>query len=187
MHLLREHRLNVFDHSSVVSVVAKGDKRLLELERVYRSEFGAFMRTATAYLGDVDAARDAVQEGVAVAIGKRATYRGEGTLEAWLWRVVLNAIRDRYRETAHLRLVAGDAYEESTAAVAPNGHVTTDTVRSAVRRLPERQRLVLFLRFYADMDYATIAELLEMSTGTVGASLNAARTTLRSLLQEVRT
>jgi RNA polymerase sigma factor (sigma-70 family) len=59
-------------------------------------------------------------------------------------------------------------------------------VRAAVRRLPERQRLVLFLRFYADMDYATIAELLGKSEGTVGASLNAARTTLPGLLEEVR-
>jgi RNA polymerase sigma factor (sigma-70 family) len=58
-------------------------------------------------------------------------------------------------------------------------------VRVAVRRLPERQRLVLFLRFYADMDYATIADLLEISEGTVGASLNAARKTLRSLLTGV--
>ncbi|MGH3103252.1 MAG: RNA polymerase sigma factor [Gaiellaceae bacterium] len=55
-----------------------------ELERVYRAELKAFVRTATAYLGDVDAARDAVQEGVASAIRKRDSYRGEGTLEAWL-------------------------------------------------------------------------------------------------------
>lgn len=44
---------------------------------------------------------------------------------------------------------------------------------------------MLFLRFYADMDYATIAELLDVSEGTVGASLNAARKTLRGLLGEV--
>ena len=54
-----------------------------------------------------------------------------------------------------------------------------------MRRLPERQRLVLFLRFYADMEYATIAELLDLIEGTVGASLNAARQTLRGLLAEV--
>jgi RNA polymerase sigma factor (sigma-70 family) len=157
---------------------------LAELERVYRAEFRAFVRTATAYLGDADLAKDAVQEGVANAIRNRSSYRGEGTLEAWLWRVVLNAIRTQHREHAH-RLVLAVAEEIDSSAPSANGHVSTDRVRAAVRRLPERQRLVLFLRFYADMEYATIAELLDLSEGTVGASLNAARETLRGLLGEV--
>lgn len=163
----------------------RADTRLVELERVYRSEFKAFVRTATAYLGDVDAARDAVQEGVASAIRKRDTYRGEGTLEAWLWGVVLNAIRSHYRERAHTLVLADDLRDQEAAPGTVNGRLSAETVRFAVRLLPERQRLVLFLRFYADMDYAAIAVLLEMSEGTVGASLNAARTTLRGLLEEV--
>jgi DNA-directed RNA polymerase specialized sigma24 family protein len=69
------------------------DTSFAELERVYLAEFRAFLRTATAYLGDAEAARDAVQEGVANAIRSRASYRGEGSVEAWLWKVVLNAIR----------------------------------------------------------------------------------------------
>jgi RNA polymerase sigma factor (sigma-70 family) len=154
------------------------DSRLDELERVYRSEFTAMLRTATAYLGDVEAAREAVQEGVANAIRMRKTYRGEGTLEAWLWRVVLNAVRSAHRERAHNRMLS-----EEVEAVSPES--PDEGVRAAVRRLPERQRLVLFLRFYADLDYATIADLLDISEGTVGASLNAARKTLRGLLTEV--
>jgi RNA polymerase sigma factor (sigma-70 family) len=154
------------------------DSRLDELERVYRSEFRAMLRTATAYLGDVEAAREAVQEGVANAIRMRKTYRGEGTLEAWLWRVVLNAVRSAHRERAHSRMLS-----EGSEAVFPE--TPDEGVRAAVRRLPERQRLVLFLRFYADLDYATIADLLDISEGTVGASLNAARKTLRGLLTGV--
>jgi RNA polymerase sigma factor (sigma-70 family) len=154
------------------------DTGLAELERVYRSEFRAFVRTATAYLGDVEAAKESVQEGVANAIRNRGSFRGKGTLEAWLWGVVLNAIRSAYRERAHERMVS--------AEVVDNPELRPDeSVRAAVRALPERQRLVLFLRFYADLDYATIAGLLDISEGTVGASLNAARKTLRGLLTEV--
>ena len=158
---------------------------LAELERIYRAQFRAFMRTATAYLGDADAARDAVQEGVANAIRSRGSYRGEGTLEAWLWKVVLNAIRSQHRERAHTLVLADAPLDAAPAALSTNGHVHAEAVRLAVRQLPERQRLVLFLRFYADMDYATIAELLGISEGTVGASLSAARNTLRGLLGEV--
>jgi RNA polymerase sigma factor (sigma-70 family) len=163
----------------------RSGQSLDELERVYRAEFGAFMRTATAYLGDAELARDAVQEGVANAIRNLRSYRGEGTLEAWLWKVVLNAIRSEHRARAHTPMSADASLEAVAAAVSTNGYGSAGPVRLAVARLPERQRLVLFLRFYADMDYATIAELLELSEGTVGASLNAARTTLRGLLREV--
>lgn len=163
------------------------DRSLADLERVYRAEFKAFMRTATAYLGNADVARDAVQEGVANAIRSRGSYRGEGTLEAWLWRVVLNAIRSQRRARAHMLMPDDASLEAVAGAVSTNGYESTEAVRLAVMRLPERQRLVLFLRFYADMDYATIAELLELSEGTIGASLNAARTTLRGLLREVPT
>jgi RNA polymerase sigma factor (sigma-70 family) len=52
--------------------------------------------------------------------------------------------------------------------------------------LPERQRLALFLRYYADLDYATIAQALAISGGTVGATLNQAREALFQLLTGAR-
>ena len=137
-----------------------------------------------AYLGDADAARDAVQEGVASAIRNRRGYRGEGTVEAWLWRIVLNAIRTQYRERRRAFSLADGAEAEPAYSV-DEDEWTAEIVRSAVRRLPERQRLILFLRFYADMDYATIAAVTDVSEGTVGAALNAARASLRTLFEEV--
>jgi RNA polymerase sigma-70 factor (ECF subfamily) len=57
-------------------------------------------------------------------------------------------------------------------------------VRRCVARLPKRQKLALFLHYYADMDYAAIARVLEISPGTVGKLLWDARTTLRRKLDE---
>jgi RNA polymerase sigma factor (sigma-70 family) len=51
-----------------------------------------------------------------------------------------------------------------------------------VSALPERQRLVLFLRYYGDLDYAAIGHALEISPGTVGATLHTARSALQQLL-----
>ena len=60
---------------------------------------------------------------------------------------------------------------------------------SAVRRLlaalPERRRTIVFLRYYADLDYEAIAEALEISSGTVAATLHEAHKTLRLELPEV--
>jgi RNA polymerase sigma factor (sigma-70 family) len=68
---------------------------------------------------------------------------------------------------------------------ATNGHRETGAATAALALLPERQRLALFLRYYADLDYAGIAEALGIARGTVSATLHAARSNLRTKLKEV--
>ena len=58
----------------------------------------------------------------------------------------------------------------------------TTEVAAAVSQLPERQRLVLFLRYYADLDYDAIAKALSISSGTAGATLTTARAALAQTL-----
>ena len=59
-------------------------------------------------------------------------------------------------------------------------------MEAIVAGLPERQRLTLFLRYYADLDYEAIAATLGVTTGTVGATLNAAHGALRCSLKEAQ-
>jgi RNA polymerase sigma-70 factor (ECF subfamily) len=58
-------------------------------------------------------------------------------------------------------------------------------LREAVAALPERQRLALFLRHYADLNYDQIAAVLGVRRGTVAATLHAAHASLRMSVQEV--
>ncbi len=74
----------------------------------------------------------------------------------------------------------------------PTGHAQTNghpepwpELRAAVAALPERQRLALFLRYYADLDYQSIATALGVERGTVAATLHAAHAVLRTKLKEV--
>jgi RNA polymerase sigma factor (sigma-70 family) len=57
-------------------------------------------------------------------------------------------------------------------------------VAAALRQLPPRRRLVVFLRFYADLSYAEIAECLGVAEGTVAATLSQAYAVLRESLQD---
>jgi RNA polymerase sigma factor (sigma-70 family) len=66
-----------------------------------------------------------------------------------------------------------------------NGGAAGGEVRVVLATLPERQRLVLFLRYYADLDYRAIAEALEIQPGTVGATLHQAHAAVRRALEEV--
>ncbi|MFL5920225.1 MAG: RNA polymerase sigma factor [Gaiellaceae bacterium] len=165
----------------IVSSVSRDEGVPLDkIEALYRARLGAFRRVARGIVGDDDAARDAVQEAFASAVRHRKTFRGDGSLEGWVWRMVVNAAR------MSRRAEPGRSGAPGVEEPAANGHAQPDPrVRAAVAALPERQRLVLFLRYFADLDYATIAESLEISPGTVAATLSNARSSLRGALEEV--
>ena len=54
----------------------------------------------------------------------------------------------------------------------------------ALRTLPAKRRLIVFLRYFADLSYGEIASICEVSEGTVGATLSQARAALEELLQK---
>ena len=150
-----------------------------ELEELYRSRYRHFLHVAKLISGDRERAHDAVQEGFAAALRARKSYRGAGPLEAWVWRAIVNVAR---KQAAAGRPATFDNCEEVAADDEPSdGRV----VRAWIAALPERQRLAVFLRYYADLDYRSIADVLEIEVGTVSATLSAAHRTLRRALQEV--
>jgi len=156
------------------------DHRLDGLEALYREGFERFLRVTIAIVGDRGLALDAVQEGFARAIHRRADFRGRGSLEAWVWRIVVNeALGSRRRRLA----------EPPSELVEPtsNGHAVDEDadLRAAIALLPDRQRAAIFLRYFADLDYAAIGEVLDVRVGTVSATLSAAHTAMRRTLQEV--
>jgi len=153
------------------------------IEGIYRSRLSQFRRVATAISGDHELGCDAVQEGFALAVRSRADFCGKGPLEAWLWRIVINATRSQRRSAAP---AAAELQTELAAAGATNSHADAraDRLRAAIALLSERQRLVLFLHYYADLDYAAIGEALGIASGTVGATLHSARAALRRLLEK---
>src|SRR5258708_2843039 len=137
-----------------------------EIANVYENGFRRFLRVAEAITGNLDEARDAVQDGFARAISHRRDYRGEGELEGWVWRCVVNAARSASRRR---ELPMHDLPEQ-----VDNSH--SDSIRPSLEgvlaELPERQRLVRFLRYYADLHYRAIADTLDIEVGTAGATLH---------------
>jgi RNA polymerase sigma-70 factor (ECF subfamily) len=155
-----------------------------EIEAVYRESAVKLRRIAAAIIGDREAALDAVQLGFSTAVRRRASFRGDGPIEAWVWRIVVNEARDM-----RARLLARSGAEIATEAPEPGftSHLEGpgEEILRALSELSERQRLVVFLRYYADLDYPAIASVLAISEGRVGATLNQAHARLRELLEEV--
>ena len=149
-----------------------------ELEGLYRERYDRFLRVALGIVRDHALAHDAVQEGFARAMKSLNDFDRRGSLEAWVWRIVVNAA------LATRRAKPNTGLEHEPLIVDEDADELG--VREWVAQLPERQRLVVFLRYYADLDYRTIAKVAEIELGTVSATLSAAHTALRRKLTEVK-
>lgn len=163
--------MSTVDESSTLTAVAE----------IYRRRYVRLLRVAEAIVGDSELARDAVQDAFVRLIRSWQGFRGEGSLDGWVWRTVVNtAIRSRCD-----RRPGQVIHAPSVDPMQKDGEPSDTNVRALLATLPERQRLVLFLRYYADLDYRSIAEVLEIQPGTVGATLNQAHSAIRRLLKEV--
>jgi RNA polymerase sigma-70 factor, ECF subfamily len=151
-------------------VAASGE----EIERVYATRYTPFRRAVSAIVGDEERAHDVVQEAFARALDRRKQFRG-GSLEAWIWRIVVRAGLD-----ARGRPVVLLEDELPTELVASQ---SDPELADAIRRLPPRRRLIVFLRYFADLPYDAIGELCGISAGTVAAALSQAHDELRRELQ----
>ena len=145
------------------------------IEELYRSRYSAFRGGVATLTGNYDSARDVVQDAIAQALRDRRQFRGDGSLESWVWRIAFRtALRSRKPPTL-------DEIAEESSPPSPE---RDPELADALRQLTPRRRLVVFLRYFADLSYAEIASLLEISEGAVAATLAHAHADLKSTLSE---
>ena len=142
-----------------------------ELERLYRERYARFRNALATVTGSYDTARDAAQEGFARALANRHQFKG-GSLTAWVWKIAYHAALEHR--------AARELPGEVDPQLADPDH-DPDLAR-ALRQLSPRRRLIVFLRYFADLSYAEIAEVCEVSPGTVAATLAQAKETLAAEL-----
>jgi len=93
-----------------------------------------------------------------------------------VWRTVVNEAKRRVAEERQQRGVADGETRDGTEEA-------DQATRALISSLPERQRLAIFLRYYADLDYRTIAAVLGVEVGTVSATLASAHQSLRVAME----
>jgi len=144
--------------------------------------FHRFVRVAQAITRSRESAVDVVQDAFASTLRHRESYRAaeasnRGSGPRWS-----TAHGRRFAAQPAVRFADPERLEE--VAIDASGF-DDEQLRLVIGSLPERQRLVLFLRYYADLDYRAIGDALGVEVGTVGATLNQAHRNLRRLVAQV--
>jgi RNA polymerase sigma factor (sigma-70 family) len=155
------------------------DKRARAIERLYQQRYARFHGVLSTIAGNYETGHDAVQEAFARALAKRSDFRGEGSLEGWVWRIAIRTA---------LELRVGREFPSINGGLDPAlvEDARDPELAQALRRLSPRRRLMIFLRYYADLSYAQIAAACGVSEGTVAATLAHARDDLLEAAEEAR-
>jgi RNA polymerase sigma-70 factor (ECF subfamily) len=149
----------------------------LQLDRAYR--------LAGFILGDAREAEDATQDAMLRAWHQRDSLRELHKAQPWFDRILVNVCRDRLRrKRPRIGWIGGD---EDGAELPPSvdpfvALIARDAVLRGMTTLEPDQRIVLVLRYWADLSVDAIAERLDIPAGTVKSRLHYAMRELRDAI-----
>jgi RNA polymerase sigma-70 factor (ECF subfamily) len=146
---------------------------------------GAY-RLAWAILRDSAEADDATQDAFALAWRKRSSLRDADRFDAWFGRILVNVCRDRLRASRAGRVRPLEEAPEASVGDSAASASNRDAVGRALDRLDADHRIVVILRYWADLQVDEIGLRLGIPAGTVKSRLHNALKTMRSRLEDPR-
>lgn len=137
-----------------------------------------------------DDASDVLQNTFLKAWQNIENFRGEAKLSTWLYKIALNeSITFLARERKRLNLSLDDEESHLVNLIEADEWIDGDELalklRKAVASLPEKQRMVFNMKYYDDMKYEQMSEILGTSVGALKASYHLAVKKIEKILGEV--
>lgn len=181
----------VADDSDLIAAALRGDRLAFEgLVWRYQDRLYASMLQVTS---SPEEAEDVVQDAFVRAFLKLDTFQNNSQFFTWLYRIAFNSALSRMRRrkgVTSLDQAREDVGKEPVDQIGgPDERMMRDErvqmVQVALHRLSDDHRSILVLREMEDHPYELIAEILQISIGTVRSRLSRARTQLRLVLEEM--
>lgn len=145
-------------------------------------------RRAAVLLNDRFEAEDAVHDAVVRAWRSWGSLRDPARFDAWFGRILVNTCRDRLRarrRVGRIQVPHAGTEADMPASVDRLGAVDdSELIRDALARLGADDRIVVVLRYEADLTVPAIAALVGIAEGTVKSRLHHALRKLRASVEE---
>lgn len=153
--------------------------------------------------GDAEEARDRTQDVFLQAFRSIKQFKGKSSFYTWLYRIVINTCIDARRRQNRWKKIffswrfdkdkdappdnsleeIADANPDSDPLATASGRQLEDDVKSALKKLPQRQRTIFQLKVFQEMSIAEIAESMGLAQGTVKTHLFRATRTVQKQLK----
>ncbi len=162
----------------------------LVIEALVSEYYGTLYRLAVSVLDDPAEAEDAVQEAFISAMTHLNEYRAEANIKTWMYTITLNTCRGHLRKrrtrATIQQALQGLHFVQSPPPQPENEALASETHRQlwqAVDALGEKHRLPILLRYVHELSAPEIAEILNLSEGTVHSRLHYAREKLKRAVE----
>ena len=179
------------DESQLIDASLLGDSSAFgQLVRIHQDRL---YNAVANFIGDRTEAEDVVQEAFVQAYTKLASFKRNAAFYTWLYRIAFNTAVSRKRrkrvETSVDQTRENTGGEPVDAGDTPGDRMMRDEqasqVHAALDQLSGEHRAILVLREMDELDYDTIAKILEINIGTVRSRLHRARVQMREKLNEI--
>jgi RNA polymerase sigma factor (sigma-70 family) len=151
-------------------------------EELYQTYAGKFFTLCLKYSANYEQARDNLQDGFIKIFQNISQYKGSGSFEGWMTRIMINTAIKKY-ETKSFNLTVYEEQLEDPEVEIDDNIVSTDFLLQIIRELPERYRLVFNLYSMDGFTHKEIAKLLNITEGTSKSNLSRARLKLKEQIE----
>jgi RNA polymerase sigma-70 factor (ECF subfamily) len=165
---------------NLIERVLAGDRNAFEL--IFDQYRNLVYRTAFLILGNSDEAEDALQETFLKAYRYLETYKpSKGAFSTWLYRITVNhCLRQRRKLSRIIKPL--ETYNDEFKQVHSSHEdklSVEQVVLQMINRLSNKLRIVVILRYFLDLSYLEISQVLDIPIGTVKSRLNRALKNVR--------
>jgi RNA polymerase sigma-70 factor (ECF subfamily) len=164
----------------------KREQAFQEIVSMYSERLYGHIRRFTCSHEDTD---DLLQDIYVKIWAALPSFREEARLFTWLWKIATNETLNHLRKQKIRSMFSLEDYTEKLASRIDddpsfNGDELQRELHKAIQRLPEKQRLVFNMRYFDELKYEEISEILGTSVGALKASYHHAYTKIKEELQK---
>jgi RNA polymerase sigma-70 factor (ECF subfamily) len=166
-----------------VEAAQAGDRRALDA--LLRRHHGRIYAVCRRIAGNDADAQDASQEALLAIVRGLPRYDGRAAFSTWAYRVATNSCLDELRRRNRRPVPVEEVRDQAThqGSIGTNDHLADRLlIDEAMASLPEDYRAAVALRDLCDLDYAQIAEALQIPAGTVRSRIARGRTALADVM-----
>ena len=169
----------------------------VEFDEIYKKTYPSMFRTVCMKYakGDYDLASDYCQLGYVRVHDKLHTFKGDGSLEGWIRRVITTTILNEFRKKRSIETTNDFDFERNDVSDQPEekfedidfmGKYSAKDIRDAISSLPEGYMFVFYQYFYKDKSHKEIANMLGIDEGTSRSQLSKAKTKVKNYLENLK-
>jgi RNA polymerase sigma-70 factor (ECF subfamily) len=169
----------------------------VEFDEIYKKTYPSMFRTVCMKYakGDYDLASDYCQLGYVRVHDKLHTFKGEGSLEGWIRRVITTTILNEFRKKRSIETTNDFDFERNDVSDQPEekfedidfmGKYSAKDIRNAIASLSEGYLFVFYNYFYKDKSHKQIADMLGIDEGTSRSQLAKAKKKVKDYLENLK-